>query len=41
MVLSGGYGRFSVFGEVIIANCDIAIECNGNNGPGIIDTLYC
>ncbi|QKF94650.1 hypothetical protein QKU48_gp1192 [Fadolivirus algeromassiliense] len=38
---SGGYGRFSVVGETLITNCDILIEADGKNGPGILDTLFC
>lgn len=37
---SGGVGRFSVLGEVIVTNCDICIENNGNNGAGFVDTLF-
>ena len=37
---SGGYGRLCILGEVIVSNCDIGVESNGNNGSGVIDTLY-
>ena len=39
--LSGGLGKFSVIGECFIVDCNIAIECNGNGGVGMLDTLYC
>ena len=38
--LSGGLGKFSVVEECMIVDCNIAIESNGNNGVGAIDTLF-
>ena len=39
--LSGGSGTFSNLQECYVIDCDIGIECNGNNGSGMIDTFYC
>src|SRR5205085_2554395 len=38
---SGGQGKFSTIGECFIIDCNVGIECDGKNGIGMIDTLYC
>lgn len=38
--LSGGLGKFSAILECFFYDCNIAIESNGNNGSGAIDSLY-
>jgi hypothetical protein len=39
--LSGGLGKFTAVTQCFIKDCDIAIESDGKDGVGSVDTLYC
>lgn len=39
--LSGGAGDIGIVGECFFIDCDICIDCDGNNSLGMTDTLYC
>lgn len=39
--LSGGSGDIGIVGECFFIDCDICIDCDGNNSAGMADTLYC
>jgi hypothetical protein len=39
--LSGGQGDIGIVGECFFIDCNVSIECNGNDSAGMSDTLYC
>lgn len=37
--LSGGSGQISIISECMVVDCDVGVECDGNNSP-MADTLF-